>query len=294
MASAAVGARLEGAGGGGGRPGFLRRLMRQRMGVLSLVVLLPLYLVCFVGPIAYGVSPTKANPLLANAAPSRAHPLGTDELGRDELARMIHGGRITLSVGLVSMAVAVVLGLTVGAAAGYFGGAVDSVLMRIVDVFMAIPPLFLILVLLTVLGDSPPVVIVIVGISFWGQVARAVYAEFLRFKRAEFVEATAALGASHLRLIVRHLAPQVMPSTIVLGTLVTAWAILTSAALSYLGLGIQPPLASWGNMLQNAQSYIWLDPKLAVFPGIAIGLTVLCFNLLGNALRDVLDPRAER
>lgn len=276
------------------RPSALRRLMKQRMGVLALAFLIPLYLICFLGPFVYDVAPTRANPGNSNAAPSAEHWLGTDELGRDELARMIHGGRITLSVGLVSMLVAVLIGLSVGGTAAYFGGWTEVLLMRLVDLFMAIPPLFLILVLLTVLGNSPVTVIVVVGLSFWAQVARAVYADVLRFKNAEFVEATAALGAGHLRLLVRHVAPQVVPSVVVLGTLVVAWSILTSAALSYLGLGIQPPLASWGNMLQKAQSYIWLDPKLAVLPGLAISVTVLCFNLLGNALRDALDPKSLR
>lgn len=276
------------------RAGPIRRLLRHRMGVFALLGLVPLYLICFLGPVAYQASPTETNPLVANAAMGGEHPLGTDELGRDELARLIHGGRVTLAVGLISMLVAVSIGMVVGGTAAYFGGLVETMLMRIVDLFLAIPPLFLILVFLTVLGDGTGTVIVVVGLSFWASVARVVYADVLRFRRSEFVEATTALGAGHLRLLVRHIAPQVIPGTVVLGTLVVAWSILTSAALSYLGLGIQPPTPSWGNMLQQAQSYIWLDPKLAVFPGLAISITVLCVNLLGNALRDVLDPRRTR
>lgn len=277
---------------GGARPGVMRRLLKQRMGVVALTILIPLSLLCFLGPFVYDVSPVRADPINSNAAPSSEHWIGTDELGRDELARLLHGGRVTLLVGFVSMVVAVSIGLIVGGTAAYFGGWVEIVLMRLVDLFMAIPPLFLILVQLTVFGNSTATVIVVVGISFWAQVARAVYADVLRFKNSQFVEASAALGAGHLRLLVRHLAPQVIPSTVVLGTLVVAWSILTSAALSYLGLGIQPPLASWGSMLQDAQSYIWLDPKLAVLPGVAISVTVLCFTLLGNALRDTLDPKS--
>jgi peptide/nickel transport system permease protein len=274
-----------------GRRSPLRRLMRQRMGVLALTLLIPLYLAAFVGPLAYRASPTKTDPLHANAAVSRAHPLGTDELGRDELARLLHGGRVTLSVGLVSMVVALAVGLLVGGVAGYYAGWVEIALMRFVDMFMSIPPFFLILVELAVFGNSPVIVIVVVGLSYWGQIARVVYAEFLRFRQADFVEAMSALGARGPRILFRHILPQVVPSAVVLATLVIAWSILTAAALSYLGLGIQPPLASWGNMLQNAQSYIWLDTKLAVFPGVLIGVSVLSFNLLGNALRDVLDPR---
>jgi len=280
--------------GGSARPSVLRRLLRQRMGVLALSLLVPLYLAVFLGPLLYPVSPTATDPLHSNAAVSVDHPLGTDELGRDELARLLHGGRVTLSVGLVSMLVALAAGLLVGGLAGYYAGWPEVALMRFVDMFMSIPPFFLILVELAVFGNSPLIVIIVVGLSYWGQIARVVYGEFLRFRKAEFVEAMSALGARGPRILFRHILPQVVPSAVVLATLVIAWSILTAAALSYLGLGIQPPLASWGNMLQNAQSYIWLDTKLAVFPGLLIGVSVLSFNLLGNALRDVLDPRNTR
>ena len=286
--------RIPASAGGARRRSPLRRLFRQRMGLLALALLIPLYLVTFVGPLVYRVSPTETDPLHSNAAMSSEHPLGTDELGRDELARLLNGGRVTLSVGLVSMLVALAAGLLVGGVAGYYAGWPEVALMRFVDMFMSIPPFFLILVELAVFGNSPPVVIVVVGLSYWGQIARVVYAEFLRFRKADFVEAMAALGARGPRILFRHILPQVIPSAVVLATLVIAWSILTAAALSYLGLGIQPPLASWGNMLQNAQSYIWLDTKLAVFPGLLIGVSVLSFNLLGNALRDVLDPRNAR
>lgn len=275
------------------RAGPLRRLLRHRSGIVAIAILIPMYLACFMGPLLYPNSPTATNPRVANAGPSSEHVLGTDELGRDELARILHGGRVTLSVGLISMLVAVVIGLLVGGVAAYFGGLVETVLMRVVDMFLAIPPLFLILVLLTVLGDGTGTVIVVVGVSFWASVARVVYADVLRVRNADHIEATRALGAGHVRLMARHLAPQVIPGTVVLGTLVVAWSILTSAALSFIGLGIQPPTPSWGNMLQNAQSYIWLDPKLAVLPGLTISVTVLSFNLLGNALRDILDPRGD-
>lgn len=276
------------------RRSVLRRLMGQRMGVVAIVLLVPLYLVVFFGPLAYRVSPTATDPLHSSAGMSATHPLGTDELGRDELARLLHGGQVTLAVGLVSMMVALATGLLVGGLAGYYGGWVEVALMRFVDMFMSIPPFFLILVELAVFGNAPPVVIIVVGLSYWGQIARVVYAEFLRFRHAEFVEAMSALGARGPRILFRHILPQVFPAATVLATLVIAWSILTAAALSYLGLGIQPPLASWGNMLQNAQSYIFLDTKLAIFPGVLIGISVLSFNLLGNALRDVLDPRNAR
>jgi peptide/nickel transport system permease protein len=189
------------------------------------------------------------------------------------------------------MLVGLVLGIAIGGSAGYFGGRTESVLMRIVDTFMAIPAFFLILVIVTSFGNHPAMIVFTVGLGFWAQMARSVHAEFKRFKTAEFVEASRALGSRHLRLMGRHILPQVLPQAIVLATLGVGWSILTEAGLSYLGLGIQPPLASWGNMLQNAQAYLFRAPVLAVWPGLFIAVTVLAFNVLGNALRDVLDPR---
>ena len=164
--------------------------------------------------------------------------------------------------------------------------------MRLVDTFMAIPSFFLILAAISVLGNSPPVVVIVVGLGFWPQVARIVHAEVSKFRNYEFVDAGRALGASNNRLIWRHVFPQALPAAAVLTTLGIAWSILTETGLSYLGLGIQPPLASWGNMLQNAQTYFWTKPVLALYPGLLIAVAVLCFNLLGNLLRDLIDPRS--
>jgi peptide/nickel transport system permease protein len=244
------------------------------------------------GPSLVPHSPTRTNALNILKPPSATHLLGTDELGRDVLARLLSGGRVSLAVGLFSMLVGLSIGIAVGGTAGYFGGSVEGALMRVVDTFMAIPTFFLILVIVTSFGNHPITIIVTVGLGFWAQMARVAHAEFKRFRNHEFVEASKALGGSHLRVMARHILPQVMPQATVLATLGVGWAILTEAALSYLGLGIQPPLASWGNMLQNAQGYLWRAPTLAVWPGLFIAVTVLSFNLLGNALRDVLDPRA--
>jgi peptide/nickel transport system permease protein len=259
--------------------------------VSAFLVLVLLVLAVVVGPWLWPHSPTRTAPLTTLEPPSAQHWLGTDELGRDVFARILHGGRVSLSVGLFAMLVGLTIGTLVGGTAGYFRGRVEAVLMRLVDVFMAIPAFFLILVIVTSFGNHPVTVVVTVGLGFWAQMARVVHAEFSRFSRHDFVEASHALGGSHLRIMVRHILPQVMPQATVLATLGVGWAILTEAALSYLGLGIQPPLASWGNMLQNAQAYLWLQPTLAIWPGLFIALTVLAFNLLGNALRDVLDPR---
>lgn len=271
---------------------LLRKALRQPLGLIAAALLLLLVLAVTAGPQFVEHSPTRANPLNILKSPSATHWLGTDELGRDVLARILAGGRVSLAVGLFSMLVGLTIGLTVGGLAGYFAGRVEALLMRLVDAFMAIPTFFLILVIVTSFGNHPVTIIVTVGIGFWAQMARVAHAEFKRFRRHEFVEASKALGSTHARVMVRHILPQVMPQATVLATLGVGWAILTEAALSYLGLGIQPPLASWGNMLQNAQGYLWRAPILAVWPGLFIAVTVLAFNLLGNALRDVLDPRS--
>jgi peptide/nickel transport system permease protein len=269
-----------------------RKVARRPVGILAFAVLVTILTAVACGPSLVPHSPTRTNARSILQAPSATHLLGTDELGRDVLARLLVGGRVSLAVGLFSMLVGLSLGIAIGGTAGYFGGAVESALMRLVDTFMAIPTFFLILVIVTSFGNHPVTIIVTVGLGFWAQMARVANAEFKRFRNREFVEASRALGGTHLRVMARHILPQVMPQAIVLATLGVGWAILTEAALSYLGLGIQPPLASWGNMLQNAQGYLWRAPVLAVWPGLFIGLTVLSFNLLGNALRDVLDPRA--
>lgn len=272
------------------RSRFLTRALRQPLGLIAMAILILLVLMVIFGP-SFTQSPTRTSPLATLQAPSVEHWLGTDELGRDVFARIVHGGRVSLAVGLFSMLVGLTLGITIGGTAGYFGGRTESVLMRVVDTFMAIPAFFLILVIVTSFGNHPVMIVITVGLGFWAQMARSVHAEFKRFRRSEFVEASRALGSRHLRLMLRHILPQVMPQATVLATLGVGWAILTEAGLSYLGLGIQPPLASWGNMLQNAQAYLFRAPILAVWPGLFIAITVLSFNVLGNALRDVLDPR---
>jgi len=274
------------------RQRFWRRLGRYPLGIFSFIVLLILFLLTWVGPLIYSIPPEAVDPLGILAPPSAQHLLGTDELGRDVLSRIMSGGRVSLAIGLLSMLVGLSIGILVGGLAGYFRGRTEQWLMRLVDLFMAIPNFFLLLVIVTVFGNHPVTVVITVGIGFWAQMARVVYAEFPKYRNREFVEAMHALGASHLRIMARHIFPQVLPQAIVLATLGVGWAILTEAAISYLGLGIQPPLASWGNMLQNAQAYLYLNPMLAVYPGLFIAITVLAFNVLGNALRDLLDPRS--
>ncbi|MDP9265395.1 MAG: ABC transporter permease [Chloroflexota bacterium] len=262
-----------------------------RLGLVALVTLVIVALIAFVGPLVWTLDPDATDPVRALGAPSGAHPLGTDELGRDVLSRLLHGAQVTLIVGVFSMLAALVLGLLVGAVAGFYGGWVDAVLMRFTDAMLAVPAFFLILVVVTVVGGGGATLVFVIGGLSWMPVARVVYGETLRWKAAEFVLAAESLGAAPARILARHVLPQTLPSLIVSATLGVAYAILTESAISYLGLGVQPPTPSWGNMLQRAQQYVFTQPALALYPGAAITLVVLAFNFLGDALRDALDPR---
>ncbi len=268
-----------------------RRFARNRMAVISLVVLVCIHLASVLGPLVTPQSPFRADPMRTLEPPGPGHPLGTDESGRDVLARLLYGGRVSLAVGVVSVLLSITLGTVVGALSGYFGGAIDSALMRITDGFMALPTFFLLLVILAVFGGSLASVVVVIGITSWMNLARLVHGEFLRWKAQDFVEAARALGVKDRTIMWRHLLPHTLPSIIVTATLGVAFAILTESAISYLGLGIQLPIPSWGNMLSNSQNYLWTAPLLAIYPGVMILVTVLAYNFFGNGLRDALDPQ---
>jgi len=268
-----------------------RRFARNRLAVVSLFLLVAFHLASAAGPALMRQSPFEVDPLAALHPPDPDHPLGTDESGRDVLARLLYGGRVSLAVGVVSVLISVTLGTVVGALSGYFGGSTDSILMRLTDGFMALPTFFLLLVILAVFGGSLVSVIVVIGITSWMALARLVRGEFLRWKAQDFVEAARALGVKDGMIMWRHLLPHTLPSVIVTATLGVAFAILTESAISYLGLGIQLPIPSWGNMLSNSQNYLYTAPLLAVYPGTMILVTVLAYNFLGNGLRDALDPQ---
>lgn len=270
---------------------FLRELMKNKLAFVSFLFLLVIHLAVFLGPLIWKVNPDMINPANSLEPWSMEHPFGTDDLGRDVLSRMLYGGQITLLVGLGSMFFTVLIGGLIGSIAGYFGGWIDTVLMRFTEAMLSIPNFFLALVALTVLGKSPMMVVLVIAFTSWMEIARVVYGETLKWKESEFVEASNAMGSSSIRTLVKHVLPQTIPSIIVASTLGIAWAILTESSISYLGLGIQPPTATWGNMLQNAQQYIWTAPMLGVLPGLAITLVVLAYNFLGDALRDILDPK---
>jgi peptide/nickel transport system permease protein len=239
-------------------------------------------------------------------SPSAEHPFGTDSIGRDILARTIYGGQISILIALAAVSIETIVGILVGASAGYYGGAIDSVLMRITEAMLVIPEIFLLIVMGKTFGGKIPtvefmgrsfsgsviVIVVIIGLTSWMYLARIVRAEFLSIKENEYILAARATGTSNFSIILRHILPNCMAPIIVSATLGVANAILAEAYISFLGLGVQPPTATWGNMLDGANSYLESAPWLWFFPGLFILLTVLSINFLGDGLRDALDPRS--
>jgi peptide/nickel transport system permease protein len=266
------------------------RLIANPLTAASAAFLIAIHLLVFAGPLAWTVPPQQTSALDALLPPGPGHPLGTDDLGRDELSRLLHGGQVTLLVGFAAMLTAICLGLLVGATAAFYSGWLDTLLMRLTDTMTA-PAFFLIVTAIVALGPGPITLIAVIGGTSWMQVARVIYGETLRFKAQDFVLAAEAMGARRAAILIRHVLPQTIPSVVVSATLGVGFAVLTESAVSYLGLGIQPPTPSWGNMLQNAQQYVWTSPGLAVFPGAVITLVVLAYNFLGDGLRDAIDPR---
>lgn len=222
---------------------------------------------------------------------SSAHPLGTDDIGRDTLTRTLYGGRISLMVGFAAMCVAVVVGTLIGTISGFLGGAVDAVCMRIVDVFMSVPSLLFIIVVYAFMPRNLVTLVLMLAFFSWTKVARVVRAQTLTLKERDFVLAAKALGVSNGVIIRKHIIPNLMPQIIVAASLSIANAILDESTLSFLGYGVQLPMASWGSMLQTAQKYILHNPVMAVAPGMMILITVLCFNVLGDMLQQILDPK---
>lgn len=278
----------------GPRRALLRGFARNRLAMTGSVVLTLVVLGAILGPVVspYDVVAQDIGSRLQ--APSLAHPMGTDELGRDTLTRVLAGGRISLAVGGLATVVALAIGVLVGALAGYFRGWVDNMLMRLVDLMLSLPDLFLLILASALFGPRFWTIVVIVGLVRWMNVARLTRASFLALHEREFVEAARALGVRRRKIVTRHLLPNSMSPIIVAGTLGVASAIMAESTLSFLGLGLQPPTASWGSMLQDAQAQIFTSPWLAVFPGLMIVVTVLAINMVGDGLRDALDPTTNR
>jgi peptide/nickel transport system permease protein len=268
-----------------------RRFRRNRLAVIGIGVLIVLYALAILAPVLTPYEPNRI--FLGNrfTTPGSEHWLGTDEVGRDVFTRLLYGSRISLTVGLIATTLALLLGSVVGGTGGFVGGFVDSALMRVVDGMLAIPTFFLALLILALFGPSLRNVIIVIGLTSWMVVARVVRSEVLRAKNEEYVNAAISIGASPIRVLARHIMPQAMPSMIVAATLGVAYAVIVESSLSFLGLGVVPPTPTWGNMLSGSQAYIWNRPDLAIYPGLMILLSVLAFNMVGDALRDTLDPR---
>lgn len=239
-------------------------------------------------------SPTEYDLLESLSPPTLAHWLGTDDSGRDVLSRMIHGARVSLSVGFVAVGIALVIGLFLGSLAGYFGGWTDLVISRAIEIILTIPTFFLIIAIIAFLPPSIYNIMAVIGITGWTGIARFVRAEFLKLKGSDFVMASRALGASHSRLIFFHMLPNSMAPVLVSAVFSVAGAILTESSLSFLGFGVPPPTPSWGDILSQSRDYIEFAWWLTVFPGLAIFLSITAYNLVGDGLRDAMDPKLFR
>jgi peptide/nickel transport system permease protein len=280
-----------------------RQFKRDKIALLGLIILGLMILSVIVGPWVYGISPTEIDFVNSLSPPTWKHPFGTNDLGQDQLARLLIGGRVSLTVGVAAMAVAILFGTLVGAIAGFYGGIIDSLLMRLTDLFISLPQLPVLLLVIYLFREAikqivgPEVgifllIIIVVGGLNWMSVARLVRASFLTTREQDFVTAAKAIGASSKRLIWVHILPNVLSPVIVAATLAVGTAIITESTLSFLGLGFPPDVPTWGRMLYDAQNYLETAPYLALFPGLAIFLTVLSINAVGDGLRDALDPQS--
>lgn len=275
-----------------------RRYKRHRIALFSMILLALMILLVLAAPLT-GYSPTEQNAKNEFAKPSTEHWFGTDELGRDVFTRILYGGRISIAVGIFSTLFALAFGILIGALAGFYGGWIDNILMRITDTFLILPVVFVLILLSALLRELPTlasfrnslwIVIIAIAVFAWMLPARITRGLFLVLREKEFVSASRALGASDARLIFRRILPNSVGPLLVSGTLQMAFAIITESGLSYLGFGIQPPTPSWGNILESAQIHVYRAPWLAVFPGMMIFITVMAINFIGDGLRDAFDP----
>ena len=271
--------------------GFWRRFFKDRMAIAGLAVVLAFFALSVLSPLIAQYDPGRIDVDNILAPPSATHLLGTDDLGRDVFSRMVYGAGISLKVGFVAVGIAVFIGIILGAVSGYYGGLVDVIIMRLVDIMLCFPSFFLILSVIAFLEPSIFNIMAVIGLTSWMGITRLVRAEFLSLKERDFVLAERAIGAGALRIIFMHILPNALAPVLVSATLGIASAVLTESALSFLGIGVQPPTPSWGNMLTQGKEVLGVAWWMSVFPGIAILLTVLGYNLLGEGIRDAIDPR---
>lgn len=282
-----------------GRHSFFRavfwpRLAHNRFAVAGAIIVLLMLAVALLAPLIVRFGPNEINAWAVLEPPSLKHLFGTDDLGRDVFSRVVYGARISLLVGFVAAGIAVLIGTILGLVSGFYGGWIDNVLMRIVDIMFCFPTFFLILAVITFLRPSIWYIMIVIGLTGWMGVARLVRAETLSIREMDYILAAHCIGCSNLRIIFRHILPNAVSPALVAASLGIAGAILTESALSYLGIGVQPPTPSWGNILTSGKDYIEFAWWLSLFPGLAILVTVLAYNLLGEGIRDALDPRVKR
>jgi peptide/nickel transport system permease protein len=270
---------------------FWQRFKKNKLAVTGGVVVLFLFFIAFFAPYISPYDPNAIDRKQILEPPGILHPLGTDNLGRDVLSRIIYGSRISLAVGFVAVGIATFIGMILGAFAGYYGSWTERVIMRFIDIMLTFPTFFLILAVIAFIGPSIWNIMIVIGFTSWMGVARLVRAEFLSLKEREFVLAAKAMGSSDRRIIFRHIMLNSMAPVLVSAVLGVAGAVLTESALSFLGLGVQPPTPSWGNILTLGKDNIEIAWWLSLYPGLAILITVLSYNLVGEGLRDALDPR---
>lgn len=268
-----------------------KRFSRNRLSVIGAGTILLLITISILAPFIAPYDPTAIDVHNVLSPPSKEHLLGTDELGRDLLSRIIWGSRVSLKVGFVAVGIAILIGIIIGALAGFYGGLIEAVLMRFVDIMLAFPTFFLILAVISILEQNIFTIMVVIGLTSWMDVARLVRAEFLSLKEMDFVSAAMAVGVNDKRLIFKHILPNALSPVFVAATFGVAGAILIESGLSFLGLGVQPPDPSWGNILTAGKDNIEVAWWLSLYPGLAILITVLSYNLVGEGLRDALDPR---
>jgi peptide/nickel transport system permease protein len=273
---------------------FFKRLSKNSLAMSGLIIVIVLFAIAIFANALAPYPPDRIDTSRILEAPSEAHWLGTDGLGRDVLSRMIHGAGVSLSVGFVAVTISTLIGVILGALAGYYGGWTDSVVMRFVDIMLCFPSFFLILAVIAFIGPSIWNIMIVIGVTSWMGVTRLVRAEFLTLRERDFVKAAICQGASDIRIIFIHILPNAMAPVLVSATLGVAQAVLVESGLSFLGIGVQPPDPSWGNMLTAGKDNIEIAWWLSLFPGLAILVTVMGYNLLGEGIRDSLDPRLRR
>ncbi len=266
-------------------------LVRNKLAVLGGVLVFLVFVLSLFAPWIAPYNPSRIDIGNILIGPSASHPFGTDDLGRDVLSRILWGGRISLEVGFVAVGIATIIGIILGSIAGYYGGWIDSLIMRAVDVMLSIPTIFLILAVIAILEPSIFNIMIVIGLTSWMEPARLIRAEFISLKERDFVLAARAIGAADSRIIMKHVLPNGLSPILVSSTMGIGGAILIESALSFLGLGVQPPTPSWGSLLSSGKDNIEIAWWLSAFPGLAILMTVLGYNLLGEGIRDALDPR---